>query len=322
LNLISCWVSKSNDPKLVKDNFIPPLLSTVLDDYSKNVPQAREAEVLNTLATIVNKLEMNVVEEVPAMFDAVFESTLNMINKDFEQFPEHRTNFFTLLQSVNQHCFQALIQLSAPQFKLVLDSVVWAFKHTMRNVADTGLDILLGILRNIQAHPQAAQTFYQAYYITILQHIFSVVTDTSHTAALTKHTTILSHMFSIAENNGITVLLYDPNQVSNPGMTNELYIKEYTAALLKQAFPHLQHAQIKVFVQGLFDLDQNLGQFKEHLLDFLVQIKEYQGEDCADLYLEERETQLKVAQEEKRKRQSAVPGILNPHEIGEEMQDD
>ena len=322
LNLISCWVSKSNDPKLVKDNFIPPLLSTVLDDYSKNVPQSREPEVLNTLATIVNKLEMHIVDDVPLMFDAVFESTLNMINKDFEQFPEHRTNFFTLLQSVNQHCFPALVQLAPPQFKLVLDSVVWAFKHTMRNVADTGLEILHGILRNIQSHPQAAQTFYQSFYIVILQHIFSVVTDTSHTAALTKHTTILSHMFSIAENNGITILLFDPNQVQNPGMTNELYIKEYTAALLKQAFPHLQHAQIKVFVQGLFDLDQNLGQFKEHLIDFLVQIKEFQGEDCADLYLEERETQLRLAQEEKRKRQSAVPGILNPHEIGDEMQDD
>lgn len=32
-------------------------------------------------------------------------------------------------------------------------------------------------------------------------------------------------------------------------------------------------AQIKIFVQGLFDLDQNMGQFKEHLRDFLVQIK-------------------------------------------------
>ena len=49
--------------------------------------------------------------------------------------------------------------------------------------------------------------------------------------------------------------------------------------------------------------------------------QEFQNEDCGDLYLEEREAQLKSAQEEKRKRQSAVPGILNPHEIGDEMQD-
>jgi len=321
LNLITTWVNKSNDPKLVKENFIPPLMTTVLDDYSKNVPQARESEVLNTMATFVNKLESHIMEEVPHIFDAVFECTLNMINKDFEQFPEHRTNFFTLLQAVNAHCFQALISLAAPQFRLVLDTIIWAFKHTMRNVADTGLDILHSMLLNIQAHPTQAQTFYQTYYIMILRYIFLVVTDTSHTAGLTKHATILAHMFSIAENNGITVPLFDQAQVQNPAMTNELYIKEYIALLLKQTFPHLQHAQIKVFVQGLFDLDQNIGQFKEHLRDFLVQIKEFQNEDCGDLYLEEREAQLKSAQEEKRKRQSAVPGILNPHEIGDEMQD-
>lgn len=34
--------------------------------------------------------------------------------------------------------FLALLKIPAEQFKLVLDSIVWAFKHTMRNVADTG----------------------------------------------------------------------------------------------------------------------------------------------------------------------------------------
>ena len=45
-----------------------------------------------------------------------------------------------------------------------------------------GYDILHGILVNIQSHTQAAQAFYRSYYVMILQHIFSVVTDTSHTA--------------------------------------------------------------------------------------------------------------------------------------------
>ena len=39
---------------------------------------------------------------------------------------------------------------------------------------------------------------------------------------LTKHATILAHMFSIAENNGITVPLFDQAQVQNPAMTNEV----------------------------------------------------------------------------------------------------
>lgn len=52
------------------------------------------------MATIVNKLEAHITSEVPKIFDAVFECTLEMINKDFEEFPEHRTNFFLLLQVI------------------------------------------------------------------------------------------------------------------------------------------------------------------------------------------------------------------------------
>ena len=32
-------------------------------------------------------------------------------------------------------------------------------------------------------------------------------------------------------------------------------------------------AQLKVFIEGLFHLDNDIPQFKEHLRDFLVQIK-------------------------------------------------
>lgn len=49
--------------------------------------------------------------------------------------------------------------------------------------------------------------------------------------------------------------------------------------------------------------------------------QEFTGEDDTDLYLEEREMALRLAQEDKRRVQMSVPGILNPHEIPEEMQD-
>ncbi|XP_023268300.1 exportin-1-like, partial [Seriola lalandi dorsalis] len=52
----------------------------------------------------------------------------------------------------------------------------------MRNVADTGLQILYTMLQNVAQEEAAAQSFYQTYFCDILQHIFSVVTDTSHTA--------------------------------------------------------------------------------------------------------------------------------------------
>lgn len=237
LNLIGSWISKSNDPDMVVENFIPPLLDAVLLDYQKNIPEAREAEVLATMATIVNKLENSITKEIPKIFDALFECTLLMINRDFEQYPEHRKNFFMLLQAVNQHCFAALLQLQAPQFKLILDSIIWAFKHTMRDVAEIGLEILLKLLQNVRENPEAAQAFYQAYYIEIMQHVFSVVTDSAHISGLTFHSQILAHMFALLENNSILVPLAP--QVLSPSQNIE-FVQQHIFTLLKTAYPHLQ----------------------------------------------------------------------------------
>ncbi len=44
-------------------------------------------------------------DDIPPIMDALFECTLDMINKNLEEFPEHRTNFFRMLQSVTVHCF-------------------------------------------------------------------------------------------------------------------------------------------------------------------------------------------------------------------------
>lgn len=318
LKLISGWVNRSNDPQMVAENFVPPLLEAVLVDYQRNVPAAREPEVLSTMATIVNKLESHITKSIPQIFDAVFECTLDMINKNFEEYPEHRTNFFVLLQAVNSHCFDAFLSIPPSQFKLVLDSIIWAFKHTMRNVADTGLNILYQLLHNVGQQDAAAQSFYQTYYTVIMQHIFSVVTDSSHTAGLTMHATILAYMVSLVEMNKVTVPLAP--SVASPE-NNMPYVQEFLANLLKSAFPHLNNAQIKLFIEGLFSFNQDIPAFKEHLRDFLVQIREFAGEDNSDLFLEEREQAICTAQEEKRRVQLSVPGIVGPHDMPEEMQD-
>ena len=83
---------------------------------------------------------------------------------------------------------------------------------------------------------------------------------------LAMHATILAYMFSLVEAGRITVPL-------GPTPDNVQHVQEFVAALLKSAFGHLSHNQIKITVQGLFNLDQDIPAFKEHLRDFLVQIR-------------------------------------------------
>jgi len=118
----------------------------------------------------------------------------------------------SIFQSVTNHCFPAFLSIPAAQFRLVLDAIVWAFKHTMRNVADTGLAILLQLLQNITLHDAAAQSFYQTFFCDIVQHIFSVVTDTSHTAGLNMHANILAYLFTILECGRVSVPLNPQHQ--------------------------------------------------------------------------------------------------------------
>lgn len=320
LKLISSWVGKAEDGRVVVENFVPPLLDAVLLDYQRNVPGAREPEVLACITAFVLRLEVEMVPQIPAVLDAVFQCSLDMIAADLHSFPEHRLNFFLLLQAINDHAFPAFVAIPPAQFKLVLDAIIWAFKHSMRNVAEIGLEILHKLLQNIanETESSVAAAFYREYLLELLQHILGVVTDSSQAAVagLTYYANILVIIFAAVETGRVAISLDPANPNAGPAGNME-FVGEYVGRLLKTAFPHLSGDQIRVTVKGFFSFDRDPGKFKEHLRDFLVQLKEDNGEDASGLFLEEREKEIQDAQAAKAKADSAVPGILNPYsEVG------
>ncbi len=58
LKLIDTYVQKADDLEMVNANIVPALLDAVLVDYNQNVPDARDAEVLNVMTTIISKLQV------------------------------------------------------------------------------------------------------------------------------------------------------------------------------------------------------------------------------------------------------------------------
>ncbi|KAL0590230.1 hypothetical protein ABG067_001475 [Albugo candida] len=308
--------------QLVATHFLPKILETVLSDYELTTPTAKEAEVLSLLATFIHKLKQTIVPTVPAILKAVFECTLQMITKNFEDFPEHRVNFFKLLKAVNEHCFEALFGIPQELQKLVVDSVIWAFKHTERNVADTGLETLFGLLLNIQDNPNIAAGFYRSFYLILLQDILSVLTDRLHKFGFKLHAAILRHMFAIVENPQLNVPLWETLPTPTPAPadhSNSTFLKDYVANLIGTSFPNLSQSQVVEFVVGCFDMRKDLAMFKKHLRDFLVNIKEFAGEDNAELYMEERMAKTKLQEQELLAAKLAVPGLVQANERQDEM---
>ena len=54
------YIRKAEDLEAVNNNFMPPLLDAILGDYNRNVPAARDAEVLNVMAAIISRLGVRV----------------------------------------------------------------------------------------------------------------------------------------------------------------------------------------------------------------------------------------------------------------------
>lgn len=76
-------------------------------------------------------------------------------------------------------------------------------------------------------------------------------------------------------------------------------------------------AQIAQFIEALFTQSSDLARFKLNIRDFLIQLKEFSG-DNADLYAEDRETAQQAAKEAERERAAKVGGLLKPSEIDQD----
>lgn len=311
LNLIQSFVEncQEGDKEAVYKNFLPALMDPVLDDYKRNVPDARDAEVLSLFAAIVAKLGERMVDHVSRIFESVFQCTLDMITKNFEDFPDHRVSFFNLLHEITKYSFPALLRLNSAQFQLVIDSIVWGIKHLDRNISDLGLSILLELVTKVET-TEVANDFFKSYFVSLTNDCLSVLADSFHKAGFRLQSAILAKLFSIIESGAITVPLWKAGQGNFAN--NQTFVRDFVVNLLSTSFPNVARAQNEQFVMGLFTYHSNLAEFKTHLRDFLIQLKEFSatGEDNKELYMEEQDRLKQQQQEEEKQRVMAVPGLL------------
>ncbi|KAL3846023.1 hypothetical protein ACJIZ3_003426 [Penstemon smallii] len=311
LKLIETFLDKAEDQPHIGERFVRPMMDPVLGDYARNVPEARESEVLSLFATIINKYKKSMIKDVPRIFEAVFACTLEMIRKNFEDYPEHRLKFLSLLQAMATHCFHALINLSSKQ---IMDFVIWAFRHTERDIAEAGLNLLLEMLKKFRDSMFCNQ-FYKTYFLTIEQEIFAVLTDTFHKSGFKLHVLVLQHLFCLVESSGVTVPLWDITTAAYPYPSNSMFVREYTINLLSTSFPNMTAAEVTQFVAGLFESRADYFSFKNHIRDFLVQSKEFSAHDNKDLYAEEADAQ----REREQQHMLSIPGLIAPNETEDEM---
>lgn len=256
-------------------------------------------------------------EQVPAILDSIFECTLDMINKDFSEYPEHRVEFYRLLRAINQRCFPALLSLDQHHFKLVIDSCMWAAKHDNRLVEGEGLNMCYELVSNMTEADEATRNgFFQTFYTSILQDVFFVLTDSDHKAGFKYQSMLLARLFWLVTTDKFRGQIYTPDQAA-AGTSNREYLTNFVANLLAGAFPNLHSAQITNFINSLLANTEDINKFKLILRDFLISLKEFAG-DNAELFTEDREKAQQEMRDQERERAMKVGGLLKPSELDDD----
>eukprot|EP00808_Paulinella_micropora_P003144 g18294.t1 len=314
LRLIQTFVKncKQSDLAMIDKTFLPELEFPVLAQYKANVPSAKDYEVLNLYAVIVNRLGRGMVPRIGKVFEYVFLPTQQMISSDSTAYPEHRLAFIKFLRAVNQHCFLALLRLNQQQFQLVVRSIVLSMESVERKVMETGLELMLELIKNFSERrngeandgvdsTQGREQFFKLYLVPVIKELVGVLTDTFHKPGFHLQCLILAQIFNIVETNKITVPLW--NQGSFPN--NQMYIRHYVINLLSNGFKHVSPTRIQQFTNGLFKLHSQPQAFKLHVRDFLISLNEFSASNNSDFYLEEQEKK----QQAEKERQRMVPGL-------------
>ena len=322
LKLIEIYINNAKNLDDVVKVLVEPLLNAVLEDYMNNVPDARDAEVLNCMTTVVSKVGHMIPQGVILILQSVFECTLNMITKDFTEYPEHRVEFYKLLKVINEKSFRSFLELPPAAFKLFIDSICWAFKHNNRDIEVNGLSIALQLIKNIEmmnnsgneTNVQFANNFYQNYYFLFISETFYVLTDSDHKSGFSKQSLLLMRLISLVYDNKIQVSIYK-NGEAPEGTSNQVYLNQYLSSMLANAFPHLTAEQVTNFLNALTKQYKDSIKFSGILRDFLVQIKEYGGDPTDYLFAEERENELNEQNRIQREQAAKVGGLLKPSEI-------
>ncbi|CAD6626570.1 BJ4_G0042940.mRNA.1.CDS.1 [Saccharomyces cerevisiae] len=316
LKLVETYISKARNLDDVVKVLVEPLLNAVLEDYMNNVPDARDAEVLNCMTTVVEKVGHMIPQGVILILQSVFECTLDMINKDFTEYPEHRVEFYKLLKVINEKSFAAFLELPPAAFKLFVDAICWAFKHNNRDVEVNGLQIALDLVKNIErmGNVPFANEFHKNYFFIFVSETFFVLTDSDHKSGFSKQALLLMKLISLVYDNKISVPLYQEAEVPQ-GTSNQVYLSQYLANMLNNAFPHLTSEQIASFLSALTKQYKDLVVFKGTLRDFLVQIKEVGGDPTDYLFAEDKENALMEQNRLEREKAAKIGGLLKPSEL-------
>lgn len=248
---------------------IPVLIDALLMDYQSSPANVRDAEVIQLLAACVSGFGMKISNCIPVIFEKACGPTLDMLNKDFLAYPDHRDAFYRLLRALSRETFAAVMSLPLPTIDTYIKSLVWAIRHHHASIAELGLrglDEFIARLNNPQTEGMTAEIlngFYAQFYLDLMSCVLTVLTDGAHASGFRLQSSIFLKLLTLSRSGLID------------SCAPFAQVGEWLAKNLCEAFSTVTPQRVYAFLERLVNTMENAGEFANVLKDMLIEMKEY-----------------------------------------------
>jgi exportin-1 len=198
LKITEYFVASTDNTHFLAQTIFPHVFGFILNDYSEGHPATREAAVLSLITAVVKKSRSSLNEHVDKILELLFAPTVELIAERAEEFPEHRVNFFRMIQSLCQYCFDPFLEKLGENKIKIMDGIFWSLKHNEPATSKIGCEILVTLLNQIGIHP-AIMVFVTLYLERIFEEVFSIVFDRMHQQGFRDQCSVLQRLFALSQ---------------------------------------------------------------------------------------------------------------------------
>ncbi|CAO3632166.1 unnamed protein product [Cunninghamella blakesleeana] len=273
------YVIETNVNQIKNMNQFNELIQTIMDDH-RTLENESDPIVLELLTSILDHFGNLWPTFLDSILQYVFEPTLKLITQNFTDYPDHRLGFYKLLNIINKRYLAELINLPDNQLSIIIDSILWGTKHTVNDISSIALQTCLEFINQVSQidDEDISSALFQKFYLKIFTDTLTILVDPDCQNGFHYQSQILARLLELIKEGEIYTQIFDVNQVSDPLMSNTVFLQEYVKNLFNQSYP-LFKDKTESLVLGMFEYCDDIVRFESDLKDFLVDIREVGDEE-------------------------------------------
>jgi len=254
-----------------KSEHTTSLVNHIIEDFKSSNSESYPPGTLSCLSALCNQLKGEAEQYLSQIIDSIVVPVYELINASYSDYPDLRTNYFSLMSSILTKVYTEMPTFDSNLFSKMINSMLWGLTHPQHDISLISLGCISEIVETIDRNEDDSfrSVFYETFYIQILLDLFTVLTDPTHKFAFGHLTHVLHHMLQLAQTGRVSMSYDDPRE----------FISQSISEKLQEIFPNRDPVDLINFAQTIVNDVSNLGRLRDSLSDFLITMKKASPKD-------------------------------------------